>query len=194
MKKENFSVAGYVGVIVCSMLIALLIYWITNRITSKHIKRLKPDPIEKQKALELIDKQKDKVLFYIKLTQKYASIDFEEDRKNSPILATVLFKEVNKYLSIYNRPIEEKKLEIIKCIIKDESDKFICYEIVKNFFICLILDKNFDYKKYRELLFEIYSFEEYKDMDDIKKTMGIIGLENKFYTEYNHVKDIISQI
>ncbi|KAM0687464.1 hypothetical protein COBT_001297 [Conglomerata obtusa] len=182
-----------VGAVIGAVIIVLIFNWAANRNTKIFIKDLKPDPIEKERALELIEKQNDKVQYFEELMQKYAKINFEKEIRRSPIFATVLFEEIDKYLLIQNQPIEAKNLEIIKMIIKDESKELLFYDVVKNFFICLILDINFDYKDYRDPIFELYGLEEKKDMNSKNKNLGIVFLKGTVEAEYTYIKRLINR-
>ncbi|KAM0687124.1 hypothetical protein COBT_001644, partial [Conglomerata obtusa] len=177
-----------VGAVIGAVIIVLIFNWAANRNTKIFIKDLKPDIIEKERALELIEKQNDKVQYFEELMQKYAKINFEKEIRRSPIFATVLFEEIDKYLLIQNQPIEAKNLEVIKIIIKDESKELLFYDIVKNFFICLILDIDFDYKDYRDPIFELYGLEEKKDMNNKNKNLGIVFLKGTVEAEYIYIK------
>ncbi|KAM0687462.1 hypothetical protein COBT_001295 [Conglomerata obtusa] len=155
---DSEIVMAIVGGAIGSFTTLLLLAWSYKLRIKKLLKKLKPDPIEKQRAIELIEKQTDKVKYLEELMLNYAKINFEAEIRRSPIFVSFLFRELNKYLSTQNQPIDAKKLEHIKLIIKDESDTFTFYEILKNFLICLILDIDFDYKKYRDLFVEIYGY------------------------------------
>ncbi|KAM0687123.1 hypothetical protein COBT_001643 [Conglomerata obtusa] len=193
MGLESEIVSKFVGGIISAVLIFLIIKWATNRRTKNLIKGLKPDLIEKQRALELIEKQNDKVQYFEELMQKYAKINFEKEIRMSPIFATVLFEEINKYLLIQNQPIEAKNFEVIKMIINDESEELLFYNILKKFFICLILDINFDYKDYRDPIFELYGLEEKKDMNNKKKNLGIVFLKGTVEAEYIYIKRLTNR-
>ncbi|KAM0687463.1 hypothetical protein COBT_001296 [Conglomerata obtusa] len=169
MYKRKISTVEYVGGITGAIILTVIIIWYTNRMTKKHKKKIKPDPFEKERAIEIIENRKDK----------------------SPIFATVLFEELNKYLLIQDQPIKAKNLEVIKIIIKDESDKVVFYEVIKNFLICLILDIDFDYIKYRKSLFEICFYEDKKETDKEKLDMAIIYLRHTVEGEYAYIKRII---
>ncbi|KAM0686620.1 hypothetical protein COBT_002156 [Conglomerata obtusa] len=185
----NFSnnVIRIVIIILCAALCVLIKNWARNRRIKNLIKDLRVYPIEKERAIELIEKQDDKVSYFSELVLKYAKINFEEEIRKSPIFATVLFEELNKYLLINNQLIKAQNLDLIKIIIKDESKELLFYDIVKNFFICLILDINFDYKKYREPLFELCGYKEIKDINNKKKDHGIVLLKGMVESEYIHM-------
>ncbi|KAM0688683.1 hypothetical protein COBT_000061 [Conglomerata obtusa] len=125
--------------------------------------------------------------------QRYAKINFEDIIIKFPIFATVLFEELNKYLLIQNQTLTANDIKTIILIIKYDSDEFMFYDIMKCFFISLILETNFDYKKYSDPLFELYGFVQEKEYDKKESVHGIVLCKGMVEGKYIYIKRLLNQ-
>ncbi|KAM0675745.1 hypothetical protein GVAV_000520 [Gurleya vavrai] len=175
MSEKNIIIE-LVCVAVGGCLTILVAVIITKMIRKRILSILKPDPIQLQKANELLDANNDKIELMNTVLNNYKKYNLTELRIKSPVYIPALFNIMDEFLLCGDKINSKENITKIKALINCKMEDIIQCRIAGLFFISLLLNTDFNFKKYYYAVAKAHQFHETKNMKKIDADIYITSL------------------